>query len=264
MLSVAIPCKFEYFRCMIRVNLIGYGNIGTHLARALAEHSQVNLQRIWARTPAADSHLPFASTFADWPEADLDIICVSDAAIAEIAAQKPETSALTVHTAGSVSLNVFSQFKHSGVLYPLQTFSKNKAVDFAQVPFCLETQHKEDYPLLERLAQLLSPKTYAVDSLQRKQLHLSAVFVCNFVNHMYRIGEEICEKHQLPFEVLQPLIAETADKIKHIPPSEAQTGPAVRFDTPTLEAHLELLGDSTYSEIYQLLSQSIQTHGKKL
>lgn len=249
---------------MIRVNLIGYGNIGVHLARAFQRASEVELQRIWVRKlPEPTDHL-FTTTFADWPAADIDIICVADKAIAEIVSQKPDTARLTVHTAGSVSVDALSTFSNRGVLYPLQTFSKNKAVDFTQVPFCLETALAADYALLQQLAQIISPKTYPVSSLQRKQLHLSAVFVCNFVNHMYRIGEEICAENQLPYEILQPLIAETAEKIKHLPPSQAQTGPAIRFDQPTIDAHLQLLNPGPYAEIYQQLTLSIQAHVQKL
>jgi predicted short-subunit dehydrogenase-like oxidoreductase (DUF2520 family) len=139
----------------------------------------------------------------------------------------------------------------------LQTFSKEKEVDFATVPFCLEAENKEDYLLLETVAKAIGVKTYTINSRQRKALHVAAVFVNNFTNHLYKIGNDICEEHQVPFEILHPLIQETSEKIKTLSPEKAQTGPAVRNDDKTIENHLELL-EKKQQLIYKLITQSIK------
>jgi predicted short-subunit dehydrogenase-like oxidoreductase (DUF2520 family) len=151
-----------------------------------------------------------------------------------------------------------------GVFYPLQTFSKNKAVDFKQVPICLESQNDDDYKVLETIAKSISERVYAIGSEQRKALHVAAVFVSNFVNHLYKIGNEICEEHQVPFDILKPLIQETANKIVTLSPEEAQTGPAKREDTQTINSHLSFLSNENQKEIYKLLTKSIIDNGKKL
>ena len=148
--------------------------------------------------------------------------------------------------------------------YPLQTFSKNKEINFREVPICLEAEKETDFQLLNIVAQSVSEKVFCIDSNQRKSLHVAAVFVCNFVNHLYQIGNEICEENKVPFEILHPLILETANKITALSPKEAQTGPAKRNDTKTINAHLNLLTNETQKEIYKLLTKSIIDNGKKL
>ena len=139
----------------------------------------------------------------------------------------------------------------------LQTFTKNKKVDFSKVPFCLEAEDKNDYQLLEKLAKLLSKHIYNIDSEQRKRLHVAAVFVNNFTNHMYKIGNDICKENNIPFKILGSLIDETASKIKTLSPEKAQTGPAIRNDEETIKNHLNLLSENK-QEIYILLTKSIQ------
>ena len=126
------------------------------------------------------------------------------------------------------------------------------------VPFCLETENKDDFKTVENLAKSLSNSVYAINGEQRKSLHISAVFVSNFVNHMYQIGNALCEENNVPFAILQPLIEETANKIKTLSPSEAQTGPAIRNDEPTIQKHLEALENPIYKELYQKITLSIQ------
>jgi len=151
-----------------------------------------------------------------------------------------------------------------GVLYPLQTFSKNKAVDFSQIPICVEAINAEVEKELLKIAHLLTEKTYILNSEKRKKLHLAAVFACNFSNYMYDIAYDIVMSAGIDFEILKPLIAETADKIKTMTPKEAQTGPAVRYDENTINKHLTLLNRKKYlKEIYKVLSKGIhKRHGK--
>ena len=153
---------------------------------------------------------------------------------------------------------------NKGVLYLLQSFSKNREIDFSSIPICIEAENKNDLELLRTLAYSLSNHIYEINSIQRKKLHVAAVFVNNFVNHLYHIGSEICAENNVPFEILHPLIIESAHKIKDLTPFESQTGPAKRKDEKIIKKHITLL-DKNQQEIYKLLTKSIQsTYGKKL
>lgn len=252
---------------MIKVVLIGSGNVASHLIQAMLSTADIELVQVFARNPSSLLHLlpkeKIVSKYSEIAVADVYIISVSDNAIAEVSEQLPFENQLVVHTSGSSELAVLNAKNRKGVFYPLQTFTKNKEIDFAPIPFCLEAENEEDFQLLEKLARYISQKVYAINSSQRKSLHVAAVFVCNFVNHLYAIGNEICDENNVPFEILHPLIQETALKIVELSPKEAQTGPAVRNDTKTIEKHIEFLENQTYNQLYQLLTQSIQ-HVKKL
>ena len=191
-------------------------------------------------------------------EADLYVISVSDNAISEVSEQLPFKNRLVVHTSGTSDISVLHDKNRKGVFYPLQTFTKGKEIDFAPIPICLEAENESDYQLLEKLGNCISQKVVRISSEQRKSLHVAAVFVCNFVNHLYQIGNEICEENNVPFEVLHPLIQETAHKIMELSPKEAQTGPAVRNDQKTIEKHIDFLTNENQKEIYKILTKSIQ------
>jgi predicted short-subunit dehydrogenase-like oxidoreductase (DUF2520 family) len=233
---------------MISVVIIGAGNVSTHLTKAFLNADAIDVIQINSRK------------LDNIPAADIAIIAVSDDAIAEVSSKI--NSPLVVHTSGSVSMDLLKNTTRKGVFYPLQTFSKGKKITFKKVPFCIETTNESDYLLLEKLAKSIGKKVYRIDSEQRNSLHVAAVFVNNFTNHLYQIGSDLCETNQVPFEILQPLIKETADKIKKISPKEAQTGPAKRNDLKTIENHLNLL-NNRQQEIYKTLTKSIQ-HGEKL
>jgi predicted short-subunit dehydrogenase-like oxidoreductase (DUF2520 family) len=148
-----------------------------------------------------------------------------------------------------------------GVFYPLQTFSKTSNIDFESVPICIESNDTSFYEFLNELANSITNKVYMLDSKQRRQLHIAAVIACNFSNLMYRFSEDICKEHSIPFEILQPLILETANKIQSLPPSKAQTGPAQRGDELTIEKHIASLeSNSELQSIYKTLSNSIKKH----
>lgn len=253
---------------MTKVVVLGSGNVAHHMTAAFLKSKDIDLVQVWARNPDALSLLlspdKITSDFSKLAIADVYIIAVSDDAIAEVSEQLPFTNTLVVHTSGSVAMEALNHKNRKGVFYPLQSFSKSKAVDFSKVPICLEATNNSDYKTLESVANTISKVTYHVNSDQRKALHVSAVFVCNFVNHLYQIGQEICEANQMDFAILQPLIQETAQKILTLSPREAQTGPAKRQDTTTINAHLHFLTDETQKEIYKLLTKSIIDHGKKL
>ena len=167
--------------------------------------------------------------------------------------------ALMVHTAGSIPMNVWEgHVWHYGVFYPMQTFSKQREVDFKEIPFFIEASSTEDAAFLKAIASTLSNRVYDADSEQRKSLHLAAVFTCNFTNHMYALAAELLKKYNLPFDVMLPLIDETARKVHELEPKAAQTGPAIRYDENVIGNHLRMLADDPgMQQLYELLSRSI-------
>ncbi|WP_396199145.1 Rossmann-like and DUF2520 domain-containing protein [Flavobacterium sp.] len=249
---------------MIKVILLGSGNVATHLFQAFSKVDEIEVVQVFSRTISKDFPENIqTSDFTEIREADIYIICVSDNAIASVSNQLQFENRLVVHTSGSTDINVLDSKNRNGVFYPLQTFTKNKAVDFSQIPICIETEVPSDFEIIEKLAKSVSNSVYLINGNQRKALHVSAVFVCNFTNHLYTIGNTICLENNIPFEILQPLIKETAKKIKSLSPSEAQTGPAVRNDKKTIEKHIDFLTNENQKEIYKILTKSIQ-NGEKL
>ena len=228
---------------MISILIVGNGNVGTQLFEALKIIDTLNVSLISSRD------------LSNIPKAELTIVTVSDDAIGSVSSQI--SNDFVVHTSGSVPLSALKNNTRKGVFYPLQTFSKDKKVDFTQVPFCLEATTETDLKLLETLANYLGQKIYHIDSEQRKAIHVAAVFANNFTNHLYKIAQDICDTHQVPFEILHPLIIETADKIKVLPPALAQTGPAIRKDEATIKNHLFMLSKKQ-QEIYKIITKSIQ------
>ena len=253
---------------MISVSIIGSGNVAHHLIAAFKQAPEIELIQVLTRQKSSLTHLldspSIITEFNELQTVDLIIIAVSDDAIAAVSNQIPFQNQLVVHTSGSVNMEALNDKNRKGVFYPLQTFSKSKAVDFKIIPICLEAQNERDYKTLETVAESISKVIYRVNSEQRKALHVAAVFVSNFVNHLYQMGNEICIENHLSFDILKPLIQETAHKILTLSPKEAQTGPAKRNDTQTINAHLSFLKEENQKEIYKLLTKSIIDHGKKL
>ncbi|MFN3969485.1 Rossmann-like and DUF2520 domain-containing protein [Flavobacterium sp.] len=253
---------------MISVSIIGSGNVAHHLIAAFKKASEIELVQVLSRQKSSLTHLldsdKIITDYVNLLPVDLIIIAVSDDAIDAVSSQIPFQNQLVVHTSGSVNIDALNDKNRKGVFYPLQTFSKSKAVDFKIIPICLEAQSESDYKMLETVAKSISEVIYQVNSEQRKALHVAAVFVSNFVNHMYQMGNEICTENNLSFDILKTLIQETANKILTLSPQEAQTGPAKRNDTQTINSHLSFLTDENQKEIYKLLTKSIIDHGKKL
>lgn len=251
---------------MIKVIIIGSGNVAQHLILAFAESKKIDLVQVFSRQKEAVTHLIDSSKITeDWNtlgQADLYIIAVSDDAIAEISSQIPFTNKLVAHTSGSVAFTKLNSKNRRAVFYPLQTFTKDKPVDFSQIPICIESENVTDYQLLNTIGKTISDVVFAINSEQRKALHIAAVYVNNFVNYLYQIGNEICIENNVSFEILKPLILETANKIVTLSPEEAQTGPAKRDDKQTIESHLNFLKDENQRNIYKILTQSIQNNGK--
>ncbi len=253
---------------MIKVSIIGSGNVAHHLARAFETSPEAHLLQILVRDPANAKNFPFKDKIIhnidNLLEADLYIIAVSDSAVTSVSESLKFTGRMVAHTSGSIPLTGLNAKNRRGVFYPLQTFSKEKAIDFHEVPLCLESENPADYDILEKAANAISRNIFSINSEQRKALHVAAVFASNFTNHMYVLAAELCEQHEVPFEILQPLIRETANKVQTLNPLQAQTGPAIRHDLSTIDAHLQMLHDQDYTTIYKMLTQSIQKHGKKL
>lgn len=259
---------------MKRVVIIGSGNLAEALARAVAK-SDLELVQIFARN-AERARIVAELTATDWathPEmlardADIYLIAVSDRAVEHVAATLPiPEKAAVAHTAGSVSLTAIpAKFARRAVFYPMQTFTKGREVDFSVIPIFLETPSAELRPELEAFARQLSGTVIWATSAQRAKVHLAAVFACNFANHMYAVGERIVRSAGLDFDVLKPLIAETAAKACDAPsPLDVQTGPAVRNDFATKARHGDLLSfDLRLKNIYSTISQSIWETSKKI
>ena len=235
----------------MRVVLIGRGRLATNLLPALQQAGH-EVSSINSRTL---ENLP--------EEADVFIIAVKDSALQEVIcrATKGREQQLFVHTAGSMPMSLFEGYTNRfGVFYPMQTFSKERLVSFADIPVFIEG----DNAVLRPLAESITHSVYELSSADRKFLHLSAVFACNFVNHCYALSAELLEKHGIPFSVMLPLIDETARKVHQLHPLEAQTGPAVRYDENVIRMQSSLLADSpSLQEIYNLLSVSIHRKSER-
>ena len=254
----------------MRITLIGSGNVATHLGAALknAGHYIVQVYSRNIKNAALLAYHLKAEPTDDIklinPDTDLFIVSVNDDAIDAIAAvlaihQKP-----IVHTSGATSLQVLLKYTYrAGVFYPLQTFSKTKEVNFWNVPLCIEGAYEDLTDELKQLGQTISNKVDVVNSGQRKILHLAAVFACNFPNYLYHAAQQLLAAHELDFNLLRPLITETAEKVQGQLPVRVQTGPAIRNDKNTMDAHLSLLHNNPDLEaIYAMLSQAIIKMGQ--
>ena len=244
--------------------LIGAGNVATHLGAAL-QKAGFEIATVYSRTDltaqrlAAQLNTSYTTSLTDLPSADLYLISVKDDALPEVAKELKVSQGIVAHTCGSIGMDVLEGTSAAyGVLYPLQTFSQSRAVNTSQVPFCVEGCDAETASKLEFVARAISGNVHLVDSEQRRVLHVAAVFACNFTNHMYALADEILKKKNIPFNILFPLIEETAARVKDHSPREVQTGPAVRDDQGIMQRHIELLADDeTMQAIYKLISYSI-------
>jgi len=246
---------------MLKLVILGTGNLSKQLCRALAPAKGVQIVQLVGRSAREFGKFPGAipksTDFHDIAEADLYLLAVNDDAIPELSGHLAQRRGLVAHTSGTVPLQAL-RASDRGVFYPLQTFSAARAVDFTDIPLCLEAERPESLRLLETLGRALSGQIHEIGSGQRKILHLAAVFVNNFTNALYGVGQEICRQEGLSFDLLKPLILETAQKVQAILPGEAQTGPARRGDLRTQGEHLELLRDQDHKALYALLSETIK------
>ncbi|MFO7938401.1 MAG: Rossmann-like and DUF2520 domain-containing protein [Bacteroidales bacterium] len=250
--------------------LIGAGNVATHIGQALFEQG-VEIVQVYSRSLVSAkplSELLKAEAITDISkvqEADAYLFAVKDDAIADLVGAFPFSDRIMLHTAGSVDMEVFSQKTSDyGVVYPLQTFSKQRAVDMTKVPFCLETSNSYLAKVLEVWIRKISSSVQFLSKEQRASVHLAAVFACNFSNYMYTVAEDFLQNQQLDFSLLRPLVLETARKVTHHLPSQVQTGPAIRSDEKILQKHLHELSDTPeWQNLYRFVSDSIEKRHKK-
>lgn len=273
----------------MKIVLIGAGNLATHLGKALHAAGHDMLQ-VFSRTMQSAETLaslldaePLTDIAQVRDDADVYIFSVKDSALVQLVAQlcrheadglvedgavnalrkakKGELERVFLHTAGSMPMSVFKGMaQHYGVLYPMQTFSKQREVDFSIIPCFVEANDEFAQKQIEGLAREISGRVYQLSSEDRKYLHLSAVFACNFANHCYAISQELLEEHGIPFDVMLPLINETAAKVHEMKPKDAQTGPAVRYDENVIGKQSKLLENHPhFKKVYDSMSKSI--HG---
>lgn len=248
----------------MKIVFVGAGNLATRLSLEMYRVG-MSIKQVYsqtaesARTLAGKLGCPWTiSPEAIISDADLYVFSLKDAVLADVIASIKPNEGLWVHTAGSMPMQIFEEHaKRYGVLYPLQTFSKNRPVNFNIIPFFLEANTQADANILKKIACALSEKVSFLSSDKRRSLHLAAVFACNFTNHIYTLAGKILEEEHIPVDVLLPLIDETAAKIHTMKPAEAQTGPAIRYDENVINKHLAMLTDPDMKAVYQLISRSI-------
>ncbi|MEB3766439.1 Rossmann-like and DUF2520 domain-containing protein [Acinetobacter sp. MD2] len=251
----------------MKISFVGSGRVATHLSAALQQQGHQIMQICSPKHAAqlAQKYQAQAVSCINDLNADIDvlIISVSDQAIATVITALPRTvdEVCVLHTSGSTDIQILLEHHaHSGVLYPLQTFSLEKKVNWSEIPLLIEGSTLKVQNVVTQLANSLSNKVYHYSSSQRLSLHLAAVFACNFSNYCYDMADQITEKAQIDFSLLHPLILETAQKATQFKPKDVQTGPAKRQDQNILALHQQLLQQqqrTDLAEIYQTLSEGI-------
>lgn len=253
----------------MKIVFIGAGNLATSLAQEL-KVKRHKIEQIFSRTMESASEL--AAKVDSSPtndlkkliiDADLYIFSVKDSILEQLIQQMPFTSGIWVHTAGSIAMDIFKSYHTDyGVIYPFQTFSKSRKIDFSVIPVFVEASTGANLQQILSISHSISEKVIPLSSDKRKYVHLCGVFACNFVNYMYTISESILNEKDIPFDILLPLIDETAKKVHKISPKEAQTGPAVRYDENVINKHMSLLKDENQKAIYKLLTVNIHKTNK--
>ncbi|WP_233582324.1 Rossmann-like and DUF2520 domain-containing protein [Prevotella sp. OH937_COT-195] len=249
-----------------RIVIIGAGNLATNLGEALLRQG-IKVEQVFSRTERSAESLAKRlgsrrTTSFDGivTGADLYIVSVKDCVLDIVLPKVLEKAAggIVVHTAGSVPLSVFGDTNVAhGVFYPMQTFSKQKNVNFREISIFVEASDERTCEVLECFSHELTEKVYRLDSEKRRYLHVAAVFVCNFANHCFAIADDLLSAHNIPFSVMLPLINETVKKLEMLSPRESQTGPAARRDIDVINEHLELIESPVARDIYEIMSKSI-------
>jgi predicted short-subunit dehydrogenase-like oxidoreductase (DUF2520 family) len=252
-----------------KIVFIGAGNVATRLSLAVRDAGYAVVQ-VFSRTEGHARMLgeKLACSFVTetgciCPDADIYIFSVRDDVLQRLIMKVPANRGLWIHTAGSVPVDVFKGYvERYGVIYPLQTLSKNRETDFHKIPLFIEGNTETSEREIRIMAESISGNVRPMDSEKRKYLHLAAVFACNFTNHMYHIATQILEEQSIDRHVLQPLIDETANKLHVMHPGMAQTGPAIRYDLDVINRHLALSDDPAIRNLYGLISADIHAKAK--
>lgn len=260
----------------MNITIIGSGNVAEAFAHAISINlNGLYLREIYSRNEKRGREIAgrYGTSYVAAPHmlapSDIYLIAVSDSAIGEVSASLtiPDT-AVAAHVSGGLPLDALADnIKNKAVIYPLQTFSAGRTIDFRAIPLFIEYSGIEAETRVSRFASALSESVYYADSEKRNKIHVAAVFACNFTNHLYHIASEILSEDSLSFDVIKPLITETAAKAVIVSdPVDVQTGPAARGDEVTIQRHLYILDRESkvqYSEIYKLLSNNIWETLKK-
>ncbi len=254
---------------LISVFFIGSGRLAAHLADAFSK-TDIELKGVHSKTLShaqafADKYqIPVFEDILQIPkDIDVYILAVNDDQIELVSAQL-NVNGIVAHCSGLKDINSIQNSKDKAVIWPLQSFSLDKKVNFKEIPVLLEANSDENYRIIEALLERISHKLIECSSVKRKYYHLAAVFVNNFSNHLFVQAEEILDQENLNYQLLLPLMKESIKKLSYLTPKEAQTGPAARGDESTIKNHLDLLSENkTAKDIYSLISQSIQNHQKK-
>ena len=245
----------------MKIVIIGSGNVAYHLAKAFTQNN-IEVSQIFGRNEvelnkiSEELNIPYSTK--ELADADLYLISVSDSAVEQVSDLIKTEKALVAHTSGSLPIETLNGDYRKASFYPLQTFSKTKNLDYSKIPFFIEAENQIDEKSLFELASLISDHVETSDYEKRKYIHLTAVFACNFVNHLFARAKEIADSQDLDFNYFIPLIDETVEKIHHLEPKSAQTGPAVRGDERVLKLHEELITNEEHLKIYQLMNESIK------
>ena len=245
----------------MKIAILGSGNVAYHLAKMFKEKN-IPISQIFGRNEkdlqeiSEQFEIPFSTT--ELADAELYFIAVNDDAVAAISKNIKNQNSLVAHTSGSLPKEILEGNYRKASFYPLQTFSKSKMLQYSEIPFFVEAENEADSQILENLALKISEKVMKSDYEKRKYIHLSAVFACNFVNHLFARAKEISDSQQIPFHYFLPLIKETTSKIEKIEPKLAQTGPAIRNDEKILQLHEALITEEEHLKIYQVMNESIK------
>ena len=246
---------------MKNIILLGSGNVATHLGIAL-KNSNYTIVQVYsksienAKILAKKLDAQFTNNLSKLKSSDLIIVCINDDAILSVLSQIKNTA--IVHTSGSIGLDVFKQkFTNYGVFYPLQTFNKENDINISEIPFCIEGNSLEFEKEIIEIAKSLSNNVVKMNSQQRKQLHIAAVFACNFSNHMYSIADDLLAKKNIDFKILLPLIRKTNTNLENYRPKEVQTGPAKRKDIAIIQEHIATIKENEIKELYHRISDNI-------
>jgi len=243
---------------MLEITVIGNGNLGTALATAINNVKDFKLLEWYGRTWDNDNLPVKAITkLIKLKNADLYILAVSDNSINKIL-DSIDTDFFVIHCSGATSIDIFKNHPRSGVLFPIQTISKTNGIFFKHTPFCIEAKHETDLEILKKLVLALEGSYELLNSVQRANLHLSAVWVNNFVNHMIFKGKKICTDNNIPFSLLKPILKMTINQALINNPKNIQTGPARRDDKETLEIHSQLINNLNDKKLYEIITKSIQ------
>ncbi|MGG5209379.1 Rossmann-like and DUF2520 domain-containing protein [Chryseobacterium sp. MIQD13] len=244
----------------MQIVIIGSGNVASHLAKAFSLNN-IPLLQIFGRNGeelkkiSEELDIPYSTEHLE--DADLYMICVSDSSVENVSQLITKKDCLVAHTSGSLPKEILKGEYRKSSFYPLQTFSKTKELDYKKIPFFIETENEQDKQSLFEIASKISENVMESSHEKRKYIHLTAVFACNFVNHLFARAKEVSDSQDIPFDYFLPLINETVQKIYEIEPKAAQTGPAVRNDVRVLELHEQLLKDESL-DIYKTMNHSIQ------